>query len=67
MKPRPDGWFEYHVSGPYWPEVPEGFNFFSPVENLQNKPELWADNCPYTLPKNNLQDLVEMECVTWKS
>lgn len=28
-----------------------GLQFNSCVPNLQDKPELWADECPYTIPR----------------
>lgn len=42
------------------PEVPEGHDFKSSVENLQDKPELWEKECPFTIPKRNKDIRVEL-------
>jgi hypothetical protein len=34
------------------PEAPEGHEFWSDVPNLEEHPELWAQECPYTIPKH---------------
>ncbi len=47
-KPLKPGWYEYRLMD-LAPEVPEGHEFRSQVKDLDTKPDLWADECPYTL------------------
>jgi hypothetical protein len=44
IKPAPN----YIIYG-LMPEVPEGHMFASNIENLQDHPELWKEECPYTI------------------
>jgi hypothetical protein len=38
------------------PEKPEGHEFASDIPDLQDKPELWDEACPYTIPKRRRSD-----------
>ena len=42
--------FEYEIVG-LLPQSDEGFVFRSCVPRLQDQPELWADECPYPIPR----------------
>ena len=42
--------FEYEIVG-LLPRSDEGFVFRSCVPRLQDQPELWADECPYPIPR----------------
>lgn len=51
--PLKKGWYEYRVLG-IAPEVPEGHVFRSQIPDLENHPELWQEECPYTINNKKL-------------
>ena len=42
--------FEYEIVG-LLPQSDEAFVFRSCVPHLPERPELWADECPYPIPR----------------
>lgn len=42
-------YYEYIIYG-IAPEVPQGHEFLSEIEDLDNHPELWKEACPYSIP-----------------
>lgn len=55
-------WYDYRIFY-LRPEVPEGYTFSSQIKDLQEHPELWIEECPYTISDNQLRDLY-MEDIT---
>ena len=49
-----DKWYDYRILG-IAPEVPQGHEFRSKIPNLEDHPELWVDECPYSI--RHIQDV----------
>lgn len=47
--------YEYIVYG-IAPEVPEGHDFRSRIKDLDCNPELWEEECPYTINPSKITD-----------
>lgn len=53
-----DRWYDYVIFG-IAPEKPEGHEFSSQVPDLELHPELWVRECPFSIPRRNLDIRVE--------